>query len=166
MALTIEQARKVCAVVASGKTLTKACEQTGYSRAEFYRLRDMDAVLREEYAQAREQWLEGMEDDILEISDNKELEPHDKRIRIEARQKHLAANKAAKWGAKLALQVTEVDYRQAQREGTERVLRLGRDMATTLIAQPVDVTAQQLKRLADKSSALLVVNPSDDDIFA
>jgi len=152
--LTVEQARELITMVANGRTLKSACKEKGFNTAAFYARRAVDVAITGEYARAREMFDETLEDDALEIADDPYLEPHEKRIRIETRHKHLAANRQAKWGNKVHLDVNvKGDPREAERKADERLLRLSSDPAVPLLTQVIDAEVISVRTTADKQSA-------------
>ena len=151
------------ALVANGRTLQSACKEKGITLWTFYALRAANGVVAEEYARARDAFHEVMEDTALEIADDPNLEPHDKRIRIEARHKHLAANKRDKWGTqRVDMTVTnQVDVREAIRLADAQVLRLRSDPALPRIPQVIDAEVISTAKPTDKQSVVIAPPPAD-----
>jgi hypothetical protein len=61
---------------------------------------DAEAEFREQYARAREAGDDAMAEDIQDIADDKELEPNDRKVRIDARKWLLAKRQPKKYGDK------------------------------------------------------------------
>ncbi len=62
-----------------------------------------DEEWREQYARAREAGNDAMAEDIQAIADQEDLDPNDKRVRIDARKWLLAKRQPKKYGEKLDL---------------------------------------------------------------
>lgn len=74
------------------------------SARKFYAALDQDENAAERYARARAAGLDRMADDTLRIADDPELEPNDKRIRVDTRKWLLSKLAPKKYGEKLDLE--------------------------------------------------------------
>ena len=89
MALTPTQVEQICDGLASGNSLRSICREMGLPQSTVrYALKaDPDAFAQT--ARARELGCDALADECIEISDNKDLDPADRRVRIETRLKLL-----------------------------------------------------------------------------
>ena len=143
--------------------MISACNETGITCNEFQALRRKNGAVQGEYVQAREDQREVTEDEILDIADNQDIDPHRQRNMMDARYKVLAARDPSRWGAKLDLQVTNKgDARLSQDRADARLLRY---LPQDQLPQVIDVVGLTLPRLADKQTASAVDNGPADSIF-
>ena len=157
MACTVEQAKTINNLIANGRTMISACKETLVTVNEFQYLRRMNGAVQSEYVQAREDQREVTEDEILDIADNQDIDPHRQRNMMDARYKILAARDPSRWGAKIDLQVTNKgDARQAEQKADARLMRY---LPQAHLGQVIDMLPQLVPTLADKQSA------GADDIF-
>lgn len=115
---TPEQQRElILEGLAEGRSLRSICKDDGMpSVSTVFRWCADEEVWREQYAQARASGDDAMAEDIQEIADRSELDPQDKKVRIDARKWLLAKRQPKKYGDKI--DVTS---------GGERVNQLGDD---------------------------------------
>lgn len=115
--MTDSEFEQICSMLANGQTLRRACAKLGYkSRGVFYEMLEKDQKYADMYARARELMLDGLADDIQELSDitNMELlmeqpsiEPGDRRTAIDAKKWILAKRRPREYGD--LQQVKQVD---------------------------------------------------------
>lgn len=80
-------AESICLRIADGQSLRSICEGQDYpDRSTVFRWLADNPDFRDQYARARELQAESLADDIIDIADNKGLEPNDKRVRIDSRK--------------------------------------------------------------------------------
>ena len=93
--------QEICAKVLEGmrggKSTFKACEAAGVSHSTFIRWADEDAELADNYARAREDLLERMAQEVLDLSDKEVPETGDGRKDWQAIQKHKLQVDTRKW---------------------------------------------------------------------
>lgn len=83
--ITPELVLAVCEDVSNGKTLTQAAKERGTSGAAIRYHLMKDAELFSHSARAREIGCDAIADECIEIADDPEIDPTDKRIRIDTR---------------------------------------------------------------------------------
>ena len=95
------RADRICAAIAQGQPLVKACEAEtiDYSTAVRW-LRERE-YFRANYAQAREDQADWHADEVLAIADDATLTPDDRRVRIDARKWSAGKMKPKRYGDKL-----------------------------------------------------------------
>lgn len=77
----------ICEEIADGRSLRSICKDEGMpAKSTVFKWLAAVTAFADQYARAREAQADSLADDILDISDNKSLEPNDRRIRIEARK--------------------------------------------------------------------------------
>ena len=77
----------ICEEIADGRSLRSICKDEGMpAKSTVFKWLAAVPAFADQYARAREAQADSLADDILDISDNKSLEPNDRRIRIEARK--------------------------------------------------------------------------------
>lgn len=87
---------KICDRIANGETLRKICAEDGMpARVNFWRWVRDNEELRNHSVRAREEGTHNLVEESLEIADRDDLEPADKRVRIDTRLRI-----AGKWNAR------------------------------------------------------------------
>lgn len=100
-----EIADAICEKLTEGMSLRKICQLNGFPKASaIYTWLDKHPEFAEKYVRAREVATEDMLEDILEIADNPELDPNEKRIRIDTRKWAMGKLKPKKYGEKQTLE--------------------------------------------------------------
>jgi hypothetical protein len=93
--------QEICAKVLEGmrggKSTFKSCEAAGVNHSTFIRWADEDAELADSYARAREDLLERMAQEVLDLSDKEVPETGDGRKDWQAIQKHKLQVDTRKW---------------------------------------------------------------------
>ena len=93
--------QEICAKVLEGmrggKSTFKSCEAAGVNHSTFIRWADEDAELADNYARAREDLLERMAQEVLDLSDKEVPETGDGRKDWQAIQKHKLQVDTRKW---------------------------------------------------------------------
>jgi hypothetical protein len=89
--------RMVLEGMRSGLSAFKACQIAGVPQSTFSRWVDDDAILAEEYARAREDLIELIANEIMELSDQEVPLTHDNRKDWAAIQKHKLQVDSRKW---------------------------------------------------------------------
>lgn len=102
---TEEIADLICEKLTEGMSLRKICQLDGFPKASaVYTWLDKHPEFADKYTRAREVATEDMLEDILEIADHPELNPKDKRIRIDTRKWAMGKLKPKKYGEKQTLE--------------------------------------------------------------
>lgn len=81
----------------SGLSAFKACQKVGVPQSTFNRWVDTDAKLAEDYAHAREDLIERMANEVLELADSEVPETEDGKKDWQAIQKHKLQVDTRKW---------------------------------------------------------------------
>lgn len=96
-----EQREAILEGLADGKSLRAICREDGMpSVSTVMRWLCDDEEWREQYARARAAGDDAMAEDIQDIADDKELDPNDRRVRIDARKWLLGKRQPKKYGDK------------------------------------------------------------------
>jgi hypothetical protein len=99
---TIEIAARICDRVASGESLARLCQDEGMpARSTVYLWFAAHPEFSDNYARAREEQADFYADAIVDIADNPELDPNDKRVRIDARKWVASKLKSKQYGDKI-----------------------------------------------------------------
>lgn len=115
---TPETGDKICAGLASGKSLIAVCEveQIPY-RHVFKWLNDpANQEFRDNYARARDAQIDFIAEDIITISDSG-IAPDDKRVRIDARKWYAGRMKPKKYGDSTQLRHADADGNKISFQG-------------------------------------------------
>jgi hypothetical protein len=131
-----ELAYKICERLSYGETLRSICLDPAMpSLTTIFRWEEVNPKFRELSARAREKGTHQLADECIAIADDPNLEPHDKRIRIDTRLRLIG-----KWNAKRYGEKIEVEQNGEQ---TIRI-RIGGDRPTDFIdVKAVPVPALQ-----------------------
>lgn len=146
---TPEEAERICAWIASGRTLTAYCKQSGIGISTVYRWMVREGAFREAYAQAREDRTETQIEEIVDLSDEA-LVGSPTREQVEARKlaidtrKWVIAKLNAKYSdqrqAPVASSVTfNIDLGQLSHSASPTVAQ----MATPTLGRALDSTSRQ-----------------------
>lgn len=82
-----DAADEICERIALGNSLRSICTDAHLpSMATVFKWLSQRPSFAEQYTHAREAQADAIVDDILDIADNKELDPNDRRIRIDSRK--------------------------------------------------------------------------------
>ena len=73
-------------MIAIGESVGKISKTIGKQPSTIYRWIDEDAELKEIYARAKESKAQVLAEEIIDIADDPDLKPDDKRIRVDARK--------------------------------------------------------------------------------
>jgi len=97
-------AARICGQLADGKSLRKVCEPASMPSKStvFLWLANRDDF-SDQYARAKEESADSHADDIIDIADDPEIHPQDKRVRIDARKWLASKLKHRKYGDKLEI---------------------------------------------------------------
>lgn len=104
-----DAAETVCAEIAAGGTLKSAAEKAKVSVEAIKRWLRSDEQFRAQYAQAREDQADAFADTILETALDGELEPNDRRVRVDALKWLAGKRKPKVYGDKLVAEHTGKD---------------------------------------------------------
>lgn len=146
MALTPEQVERICEGLASGNSLRSICRDMGLPQSTVrYALKaDPDAFAQT--ARARDLGYDALADECIEISDNKDLDPADRRVRIETRLKLLG-----KWSQRYG---DKHDHTLSGADGAPlqiNTINIAMDAVRELRAARFNQIAE-IKQLPDKST--------------
>ena len=95
----------ICEQIAQGKALASICrdnEDMPDPRTVYRWLRDNE-VFCQNYTRSKEDQADLLAEQVLEVADNDDLEPHDKRVRVDARKWLASKFKPKKYGDRLDL---------------------------------------------------------------
>ena len=107
---TEEMGNLICDKLTEGVSLRKLCAQPEFPTAStVYVWLDRFPEFAERYARAREAATEDMLEDILEIADHPELDPQEKRVRIDTRKWAMGKLKPKKYGDKQTHEIGNKD---------------------------------------------------------
>lgn len=82
-----ELAGKICERLADGESLRSICRDENMpSKSSVFKWLGMHKPFADQYARALEARADSHADDIVDIADNEDLDPNDKRVRIDARK--------------------------------------------------------------------------------
>lgn len=104
---TPELIEKFLSLVEDGRSINTICKDESMPSRETIRkwMRD-DTEFVAKYARAREVSADNLAEEIVDIADDKELDPHDKRVRIDARRWVAGKMKPKKYGDKLDMNLS------------------------------------------------------------
>lgn len=103
---------RICNLMTGGMSLRKICMQDDFpDAATVYRWLDKYDEFRDKYARAREAATEDMLEEILEIADSTEIDPNDKRVRIDTRKWAMGKLKPKKYGER---QIVDVGNKEGE----------------------------------------------------
>lgn len=132
MRLTLEQQKLAINLAQQGKTIKEIREELNISPHHFNKMREEDPLFGQNFARARQEGLEELADNLLEIA---KTEPDVQRARLHSENIRwiLSKRKPETYGDKLDLSVTTtVDLGGALNEARNRALLKP--------AQPIDIT--------------------------
>lgn len=95
------KAARVCQIVASGVSLREACRVVKIAPSTFRTWRIASGDLETQYARAKEDRATNIFEDILNIVDDSDADPQDRRIRMDARKWMLGKMSPKRYGDKL-----------------------------------------------------------------
>ncbi len=84
--LTQEQEDTLIEGIATGDSVAKIAKKIGVSVPTIYRRIDSSEELLDKYTRAKQSKAQVLAEEIIEIADNDDLKPDDKRIRVDARK--------------------------------------------------------------------------------
>jgi hypothetical protein len=101
---------RICDLLTEGRSLRKICMSDDFPHAStVYVWLDRFPSFADKYARAREAATEDMLEDILEIADEKGVDPQEKRVRIDTRKWVMGRLKPKKYGDKTTHEVGNKD---------------------------------------------------------
>lgn len=151
---------KVFELLANGRTATSACKEVGISFSALYNACNRNGETREAYARAQQSFFEAIGYEIMDIADTTDGDPHNKRVRIDARREYLGAFVPA-WSKKISVELTNKgDARLAEQRADQRLLRYQDKVA---LGQVIEVIPTLLPCIADTQSANAIDNPPEVD---
>lgn len=98
---TGEITTKICADLSNGITTAKACENAGIAYGTFCEWRKKYPQFANVSAQAREAGIDKMGDDCIDIADNPDIDPQNKRVMVDTRLRLMGKWAPKKYGDKL-----------------------------------------------------------------
>ncbi len=151
MALTPKNIEDICGKIANGQSLRAICRELGIAEATArYALKRTPEAFAQ-FARARELGFDALAEECLEISDMKELDPADRRVRIETRLK-LLGKWSQRYGDKVDHTLTGPDGGPVQiaHASVTDLARAVREIAAGR-AQPIALTPEpkQIERKGD-----------------
>jgi len=94
----------ICERLADGESLRSICSDSEMpAKSTVFKWLGLVPAFADQYARARETQADSLADDIVDIADNKALEPNDKRVRIDARKWLAGKLRPKAYGDKVAL---------------------------------------------------------------
>lgn len=94
----------ICERLADGESLRSICRDDDMpSKSTVFKWLGLIPAFADQYARARETQADSLADDIVDIADNKTLEPNDKRVRIDARKWLAGKLRPRAYGDKVAV---------------------------------------------------------------
>lgn len=94
----------ICERLADGESLRSICRDDEMpAKSTVFKWLGLVPAFADQYARARETQADSLADDIIDIADNKALEPNDKRVRIDARKWLAGKLRPKAYGDKVAL---------------------------------------------------------------
>lgn len=102
---TDEMGDLICERLVQGDSLNKMCKEEGMpSSSAVYVWIERHPTFAEKYARARSAQTEAMLEQMLDIADDAQIDPQDKRIRIDTRKWAMSKLRPKKYGDKLDLE--------------------------------------------------------------
>lgn len=94
----------ICERLADGESLRSICRDDEMpAKSTVFKWLGLIPAFADQYARARETQADSLADDIVDIADNKTLEPNDKRVRIDARKWLAGKLRPKAYGDKVAV---------------------------------------------------------------
>jgi len=94
----------ICERLADGESLRSICRDDEMpAKSTVFKWLALIPAFADQYARARETQADSLADDIVDIADNKTLEPNDKRVRIDARKWLAGKLRPKAYGDKVAV---------------------------------------------------------------
>lgn len=94
----------ICERLANGESLRSICSDDEMpAKSTVFKWLGLIPAFADQYARARETQADSLADDIVDIADNKTLEPNDKRVRIDARKWLAGKLRPKAYGDKVAV---------------------------------------------------------------
>jgi hypothetical protein len=132
---TDEMGNRICDLLTEGKSLRKICMSDKFPHAStVYVWLDRFPDFADKYVRAREAATEDMLEDILEIADQKGLDPQEKRVRIDTRKWVMGRLKPKKYGDKQQLSIGNREGEALKVEGGVDTAALTVQLAAALRA--------------------------------
>ena len=100
---TTAKGKSICNLLAEGVSMKAACKKLKLNYSTAYNWKQDNKEFKELSKRAREAGIDAIGDDCLEICDRTDLDPQDKRIRIDTRLRLLGKWNPKKWGDKTQL---------------------------------------------------------------
>lgn len=130
---------RICNLMTGGMSLRKICMQDDFpDAATVYRWLDKYDEFRDKYARAREAATEDMLEEILEIADSTEIDPNDKRVRIDTRKWAMGKLKPKKYGERTTHELGNKDGEAFKVEASIDAQALVTTVAELMRAQKAD----------------------------
>lgn len=130
---TDEMGDRICDLLTEGKSLRKICMGDDFPHAStVYVWLDRFPSFADKYVRAREAATEDMLEDILEIADEKGIDPQEKRVRIDTRKWVMGRLKPKKYGDKQQVEVGNKDGEALKVESTADNAALALQLAEAL----------------------------------
>lgn len=130
---TDEMGDRICDLLTEGKSLRKICMGDDFPHAStVYVWLDRFPSFADKYTRAREAATEDMLEDILEIADEKGIDPQEKRVRIDTRKWVMGRLKPKKYGDKQQVEVGNKEGEALKVESTADNAALALQLAEAL----------------------------------
>lgn len=100
---TKEIGESLCNLIAEGTSMKAACKKLKINYSTAFNWKEDNEEFKVLSARAREAGIDAIGDDCLEICDNGDLDPQDRRVRIDTRLRLMGKWNPKKWGDKTQL---------------------------------------------------------------
>lgn len=106
---TLELEQSICSALSQGKSLVSWCKENKISYNVVTGWLLSDANFATKYASAREAQIDHLAEEIIDISDNKDILPEHKRVMVDSRKWYAGKLNAKKYGDKQQVELTGKD---------------------------------------------------------
>lgn len=104
---TQETADAICELIADGMSLRAICRDEAFpAKSSVFKWLGQHEAFADQYERAREAQADSMADDIADIADRSDIDPNDKRVRIDARKWLAGKLRPKKYGDKVTAELT------------------------------------------------------------
>lgn len=100
---TQELGDEICFELSQGKSLVRVCRELGAEYRHVFKWIAENPEFKDNYARARESQADYLADDVLDVADNPDIAPDDKRVRIDARKWVAGKMRPKKYGERQSI---------------------------------------------------------------